>query len=550
MRTVHHLVQGDPAWKAHRATPGIINGSEIAAIMGIDKYTSRAEMLRRKATGIEPEYDAATLQRFADGHAAEEAARPLAEDIIVDDISPLVMTDEIAGLLFSISLDGITQANDITFEHKRLNVMLADALDAGFIPPEYHPQMEAGLMVSGAKRCLFMASEDGNPDTARHFWYDSNPELRKRMISECKQFNEDVTNYQHTERVVAPVAATIEALPALFIQVEGRVVSGDMRSHRAAVTRWIAALPTKCVTDQDYANAAAAVKSCEKAENDLKALAQQVRGQITSVDEVLRLIEDAIKDVASARLRIDKTVKARKETQRIEIIRDAQDQYMAHIDKLNQRIGGDFMPRSVPMFAESIKGLKTLESMREKTGNALRDAMLQANELADRIEPNRRCIGAAYMHLFPDFPQVCTKLADDFSALLAMRIANEERRKQAEREEAEAKTTAAVAAAVEAERMAEAKRVADVAAAQAANDQRGKTASEAMAAHHDANDIDTIIHNFVGLLDITPLARRQLRLHLTAYERYRAARLMQDAAYPNDGLGRAPLRAAVQGETR
>lgn len=38
MRKVHHLVQGSPEWKAHRATPGMINGSEIAAIMGLDPH--------------------------------------------------------------------------------------------------------------------------------------------------------------------------------------------------------------------------------------------------------------------------------------------------------------------------------------------------------------------------------------------------------------------------------------------------------------------------------------------------------------------------------
>jgi predicted phage-related endonuclease len=109
----------------------MFNGSEIAAIMGLSSYVTRAEMLRRKATGIEPEYDAATLDRFAEGHRCEALARPMAEEILEDDLSAMVMSDIFDGVLISVSLDGINQAYNTTWEHKSLNIKLADALDAG-----------------------------------------------------------------------------------------------------------------------------------------------------------------------------------------------------------------------------------------------------------------------------------------------------------------------------------------------------------------------------------------------------------------------------------
>jgi predicted phage-related endonuclease len=58
--------------------------------------------------------------------------------------------------------------------------------------------MEQGLMLSGASRCLFMAS-NGTRESMRFAWYESNPELRAKIIPTWRQFMADVAAYVPTE---------------------------------------------------------------------------------------------------------------------------------------------------------------------------------------------------------------------------------------------------------------------------------------------------------------------------------------------------------------
>src|SRR5699024_6687989 len=105
--------------------------------------------------------------RFDKGHEYEAIARPWAEGIIGEDLYPVVLSHEIEGLPLSASLDGLTMADEIAFEHKTLNQELATSLDEGVIPEHHRAQMEQQLLVSGAERCLFMASK-GDRETMRH----------------------------------------------------------------------------------------------------------------------------------------------------------------------------------------------------------------------------------------------------------------------------------------------------------------------------------------------------------------------------------------------
>ncbi|MGL4479810.1 MAG: lambda-exonuclease family protein, partial [Aeromonas veronii] len=188
------LQQGTAEWHAHRSKS--FNASEAAAMLGLSPYKSRAELLREKATGIVPDVDPNTQARFDRGHEYEAAARELAEEIVGSELYPMVFSAEVDGLPLSASTDGITMLEDVTWEHKTLNQDLAAALDAGRIPEEYEPQMEQGLMLTGAEKCLFMAS-NGNKETMLYAWYESKPAVRARLLAGWKQFAEDLANYQH-----------------------------------------------------------------------------------------------------------------------------------------------------------------------------------------------------------------------------------------------------------------------------------------------------------------------------------------------------------------
>ena len=72
-RITHDCAQGSPEWHALRARH--FTASEASAMLGVSKYQTRADLIKRNATGLVEEVDAATQRRFDDGHAAEAAAR-------------------------------------------------------------------------------------------------------------------------------------------------------------------------------------------------------------------------------------------------------------------------------------------------------------------------------------------------------------------------------------------------------------------------------------------------------------------------------------------
>ena len=87
MRTVLNVQQGTPEWLAARVSSDG-TASELPAAAGKSKYQSRNELLAQRKSGISKEVEVATQRLFDRGHAAEAKARPIAEELIDDELSP------------------------------------------------------------------------------------------------------------------------------------------------------------------------------------------------------------------------------------------------------------------------------------------------------------------------------------------------------------------------------------------------------------------------------------------------------------------------------
>lgn len=467
-----NLVQGTSNWLAARAQH--FTASEAPAMLGLSKYKSRSELLREKATGIVAEVDAATQRRFNAGHESESATRVWAEQFIGEDLYPITGAREVDGLPLLASFDGLTLDESINWENKLWNEEFASMVRDGIVPDTHWPQLEQQLLVAEAKQVLFTVSDGG--ENIAHMWYESIPERRAKLIAGWKQFAEDIKNYVHVEAEAKVVTGPVETLPAIFVTVEGRVADSNLPAFVRAAHEYIDRIQTDLVTDADFETAAKNVNELESGEKRLEAVKANALAQTSSIDELFRAIDQIKGEMKKKRLHLTDLVKTKKESRKIQIVTDAHKAIQDHIAKLEERIGGRWMtyPGST-IFHEAIKGLKSIDSMREKVGNALRNAMLEANMLADTIEANYKSLNdpghVGHMHLFPDFAAVCTKQTDDFAALLAMRIANhraeQEKILEAERakiraeEQAKAEREAqAKARAEQAERDAEAARLA------------------------------------------------------------------------------------------
>lgn len=447
-----NLVQGTPEWHAHRAKH--FNASDAPAMMGCSSYKTRSDLVKELATGLGQEVDAATQRRFDDGHRFEALARPLAEEIIGEDLSPCVGVNG----KFSASFDGITFLHDTGFEHKSLNAKLREAMHEGCtgadLPLEYQIQMEHQAMVANKmERILFMASKwEGDALVEeRHCWYTPNPELRAQIIAGWEQLEKDVAAYDPTaERPAPAVAAPMESLPAVVVQVQGALtVGGNLDAFGDALRAFIERIPKKPSTDQEFADAEAATKALKKAEEALAAAEDGALAQISDVEVMRRTVADLKNLARTTRLATEKLVAAEKEARRTAIVTSAQAQLDQHIQALNQRLGSNWLPRMAGGFGEVIKGKKSLANMEDAVAVALTSAKHEANVLAQRLEANRKHLaqdGTDWIALFADFATVGAKASEDFQALAALRISQhkqaEAQRLEAERERIRAEEAA------------------------------------------------------------------------------------------------------------
>ena len=457
-----NLTQGTPEWHAARATHDC--ASEAAAALGLAKNCTRSNLMKIKHTGITPDVSEWTQTFLFDkGHEAEALARPIVAKILGKAMHPVTGESDDGKLL--ASLDGFTTFGDLVWENKTPNAGLVEYITTNNDLPDTHwPQCEHQLLVTGADRVYFTVS-DGTEEGTTGIFYESNPERRQRLIAGWAQFNEDLKAYKLPESKQEVFGVAPDALPALRIEVTGMVTASNLEQFKAAALSVFRGINTTLTTDQEFADAEKAVKFCKDAEEKLEAAKNHALSQTESIDALFKTI-DAIKEEARAvRLKLDKLVKSEKENRKADIVATAKRAFAEHYAGLADRIGFAFGMAHVD-FASAIAGLKSLDSMRDKVSVAMANAKIDADAIAELIQANQATVGD--MSLMPDFPQVCTKLPEDFAALLAMRVAQrkeaEEKRIEAERQriraEEQAKAQREADAKIAAER-AEAKRVAD-----------------------------------------------------------------------------------------
>lgn len=442
MKTLR-LIQGTPEWHAHRAQH--FNASDAPAMMGCSSYKTRSELIKELATGIGQEVDAATQRRFDDGHRFESLARPLAEEVAGKELYPVTGSNG----RYSASFDGLSMMHDVAFEHKTLNDTLREAMHEGCtgesLPMAYQVQMEHQCMVCPSiEKVLFMASEwdrHGNLIEEHHCWYYPNPELRAKIIAGWEQLEKDVAAYDPAaERPAPAVAAPMESLPAVVVQISGALtVGGNLDAFGAALRQFIARIPTKPSTDQEFADAEAAAKALKKAEEALAQAEDGALAQISDVEVMRRTVADLKNLARTTRLATEKLVAAEKDARRMAIVTGAQAQLDQHIAALNQRLGANWLPHLAGGFGEAIKGKKSLANMEDAVAVALTNAKHDMNVLAERLEANRKHLiqeDGDWIALFADFATVGAKAEEDFQALAALRI-NQHKQAEAARLEAE-----------------------------------------------------------------------------------------------------------------
>jgi len=421
----HNLKQGTQDWLDYRKDH--FNASDASAMLGLSPYKSRDALLEEKATGITSEVNEVTQRIFNEGHRLEKQARPSAEVIIGEDLFQPTMSLVMEGLNLSASFDGLTMMDDAAWEHKTLNKKLKVNLEKGIIPEGYKPQLEQQMIVSGADKVLFMASDDNE---SFHVWYKSDELLRKRLIAGWKQFDIDLKNWKPREVVVELVAEKVEQLPSLNVQIEGGVTSSNLAAYESNALKFIKGINTDLQTDSDFANADAVVKFCSRTEKELDQVKQAALDQTADIADLFKTIDNLKSEMRSKRLDLDKLVKARKNAIRSEIINESQVEFNKFMMGLNTS-----MPQGLSIvflttdFNNAVKNKRTIKSLHNAVNTELARCKSEVNELADQMRGNFNAlqdIAGDYGFLFRDIQDIVTKDKEDLINLAKQRIAEHE----------------------------------------------------------------------------------------------------------------------------
>lgn len=423
---IHDLVQGSPEWQAHRAQHW--NASDAPAMMGVSPFKTRSQLLHELATGIGEAIDPARQRRFDDGHRFEALARPLAEQIIGQELYPVVGSEG----EHSASFDGLTMAEDIAFEHKSLNDGLRAAMAEGRtgadLPIVYRVQMEQQLMVSGAGRVLFMASKWNGDKLVeeRHCWYLPDLELREKIVAGWAQFAQELAAYAPpVPEPVAPVGKAPETLPALRIEISGSVTASNLAEFKATALTAIRAVNRELKTDQDFADADKSVKWCADVESRLVAAKEHALSQTATIDALFKTIDDIAAEARTVRLELEKLVTKRKGEIKDGIVLKARDAFCAHLAALDAEIAPIRLGCSLPDFAGAAKGKRTLATLQDAVDGELAAGKIAADAQAKDYRAKlawHREEAAEHLFLFADLQGLIQKPVDDFRLAVTTRI--------------------------------------------------------------------------------------------------------------------------------
>ncbi|PSU24715.1 homogentisate 1,2-dioxygenase [Photobacterium phosphoreum] len=449
---ITNVVQGTQPWHELRATK--FTASEAPAMMGASKYQSRDALLKQKATGERPEVNSFQEKIFARGHAAEDAARPLVEKLIGEELFPATaISDEYDWML--ASFDGITLLEDIVFEHKLYNQNLFAHVLNGHLEPHYYWQLEQQLLVSGAEKAIFVCS-DGTNENLASCEYVSLPERREQLIAGWLQFQKDLANYEQKEEVIILEAEPIRDLPALTYKMDGLTLNSNFDIFKKATMALIEKSKLPIETDQEFADTEQLVKVFKGAEDKLKALSEQVLGEVQSIDAFIKELKFVSEQIRQARLAADKQVKNRKDEIRKNILNNANAKIQQHLNALSLDIKAP-IPTPTVSVLNAMKGKKTVQSLEEAADTTIAQALVEADLLANKAKDNYTTLSThpEYQFLFNDWATICFKDTDDFNALVKSRIADhkaaEDIRLEQERQQMQIEADAKAQAKVEAQ---------------------------------------------------------------------------------------------------
>jgi len=461
-----NLQQGSEEWHNVRATH--FTASDAAAVLGFSKYKSKQELLEEKAFGKKKE-NSGSEYIFQKGHEAEEKARPLIEEMIAEDLSPVVGVMDYFGLPLLASFDGITLDDRIIFEHKLHSKALSEFLEQNQDLPDTHwPQVEHQLLISGADHCIFVVS-DGTHENQTLIEYCSKPERQKMVIEGWMMFQKDLEQLKSNppaDETEKHQATTQEALPALTIELEGKVLATNLDQFKQIALDQISQINKDLTSDEDFVQAESDVKFLKEAIKNI----DDVKDKAISSTADIKAAFDALDEVRAfmnrTKLDLEKDVKGKKEQIKKAVKEEALQSIYAYKTELESQLSGNHLKNESYDLAinEAVKGKRTLKSVREACDNVVTQTKLKLNDAAKVSRDNLALLdelASDYAFLFSDFQVYINQETPIVREMIESRVANHKAEEEAKKQATEEAAAQAEIDAANAEELEEIEQIAD-----------------------------------------------------------------------------------------
>lgn len=482
-----NLIQGTQEWLNARLEH--FTASEAPAVMGESKYMTRTQLLDLKKGAVVQDVSPQQQALFDKGHAAEDTAREILELEELDDFPPVVGALEVDGLPLLASFDGLRngEPHELVFEHKLWNKTLAENVANQVLEPFYYWQLEHQMLVSDSDEALFVCS-DGTEENRVSMIYQSVPERREQLIAAWKQFAIDLDSHELTAKTEKVVAKQAISLPVISYQMNGMAITSNLDVFKKAADDMVADAQLPIESDQDFADAELRVKEFKKSEDKIKEVSQAVLGEVESIDKFTKDLAYIGEQLRQARLATDKQVKSRKAEIRQEVLTASLNEINSLVNKANSELRV-VINLDASSIEQSMKGKKTVDSLKDAASTALAALKIELNEQASIVRTNAELMKQPeyneFKFLFSDWSQVAFKANDDFEALVKSRIADHK--------EAESKRLEEQRIRMEAEAKAKAEREAQAKAEQEREKIRKEEAAKLKAeqdAKHEAERVE------------------------------------------------------------
>jgi predicted phage-related endonuclease len=439
-----NLVQGSPEWIADRLKH--FTASEAPAMMGDSKFMSRTELLVLKKTGNSKSVDKFAQSLFDNGHAAEESARPFAEIELKNHhfekvkLLPIVASINIDGLNLLASYDGYCESPLSIWEHKLFNKNLIENVLNGVLEPHHYWQLEHQALVADADEVMFTCS-DGTEENAASMMYMSVPERREKLIAGWKQFAIDLDDYEVKAKAEVIVAQKIKELPSLEISLIGEVSNSNLAAYKSTALTFISSIKTELQTEQDFKDAAEAIKFLKNGEDELESVKIRSLNQTIDIKEMFETIDELKEGMRQKRLTLTKLAKTEKDRIRIDLNQAATANFQLFITDVSKSI----MPIQLLSLASfdtdfnsAMKGKSTIDSLQNCVDTKLSQLKIEVNEVVSLITTNLNSLkelASDHKFLFSDTPHLVLKDNEDLVNLIKMRISEHETAEEAKAEQ-------------------------------------------------------------------------------------------------------------------